>query len=199
MILPTWLYPCLLVGVLALAGLMAPWAFLHRPHTDAEAGTRAYRYHWGMLFLALPGPLLAAFFCVMGCIEPPDEKDLPIFVGLFCGSAIVGFPVCWEIIRCGFATTPGGLDVVSPWRGRWFIPWAEVDALSFYWGWFVVESRSRGSFCIPLMTAGLNEFLEECERNLKVEQLGRAIRGYTAVGRKFPYVASPPRVLGRGL
>lgn len=198
MSLPTWVYPCLLALTLGLALALAPWAFLHRPRSDEAAGTRAFRYHWGMLLLALPGPLLAAFFCVAALFEPPEGSDFWIFAGFYAGFVLVGFPVFWEVIRFGFATTPGGLEVVSPWRGRWFIPWAEVDALSFYWGWFVVESRTRGGFLVPLMASGLYDFLEECERNLEVGQLGRAIRGYSAVGRRFPYVSSPPRVLGRG-
>ncbi len=193
MILPPWAYPAALAAVCVAFLPLALAPFVVRPR-----GPLRHRYHLGMLALALPGPLLALLFAIMGLVETPtsasDELTYMAALGISAG---VGLPLCWEVLRFGFATTPEGLEAVSPWRGRWFIPWGEIDAVSYGFGWFAVESRTRGTFRIPLMATNLDGFLAACEGRLKVEQLTRAIRGYTGVGRRFPGTEAP-RVLGRG-
>jgi hypothetical protein len=187
MTFPPWAYPVILAALAAVILLMTLGAFVNRRWTNPDECVWAFRYYLGMLALALPGPLLALFFSIMALVEPPTPTDLHIFLILMGCSVGVGFPVCWEILRFGFAMTPEGVDVVSPWRGRWLIPWDDINAVSYGFGWFAVEARTHGTFRIPLMTKHLDEFLQECEAHLDPKQLFRAINGYSAVGRRFPY------------
>ena len=181
MSVPSWLPGTLLAAFGALTLFMIAAAFFGHPRG-------ASRYPWWLRALVfLFGPLLTLFFCVMGILEPPSPKDAPIFLGFTGGFALVGFPLFWELTRFGYAITPDRIEVCSPWRGRWLIPWAEVDALSYGWGWFHVASRKRGGFAIPLVATSATELLEQAEKHLTVDQLAGAIAGYTAVGRRFPY------------
>lgn len=83
------------------------------------------------------------------------------------------------------ATIVGAL---SPWRGRQTIRWSEVERLSYNLGlgYFVVCATDGRKFRISALVAGLNTFLETCERDLSVEQLRPAKHGYNYVGRPFP-------------
>ena len=188
---PSWLPAALLAALGPLALLMIGAALLHRP-----AGAR--RYPWWLRIVAFVfGPGLALLFCIMGIVAPPNARDAPIFLGFMAGFAGLGFPLFWELMRFGYALPPDGIDAVSPWRGRWLIPWRDVDAVSYSGGWFRIESRSSGGFAIPLLAAGGNELLEEAEKHLDLERLAGAITGYSAVGRRFPYAGRPPRSLRR--
>src|SRR3954447_12285365 len=115
-------YAFLAVGLAAFWALLTAFALFNRP--VAAEGVRVFGHHWGLRILAgFLGPVLSLFFALIAIGEPPRDQDLITFLAVKGAFGVVGGLAYWETIRFGFAVTPTGLDVVSPWRGRWFIPW----------------------------------------------------------------------------
>ena len=191
MAMPSWAAAALLASLAALTPSAIILALLNRP-----CGAR--RYPWWLRGVVLGfGPGLSILFCGVAVVEEVSARDMPVFLILLAGFGGIGFPLSWELMRFGYTIMPQGIDAVSPWRGRWFIAWEDVDAVSYAAGWFRIVSSKAGGFAIPLLASDGNELLEEAEKHLDHERLARAITGYSAVGRRFPYTGQPPRSLRR--
>ncbi|MGL4551810.1 MAG: hypothetical protein ACRC33_11540 [Gemmataceae bacterium] len=175
------------------AGVVGFWlaltvlAAFNRPRAGPE--TVVFGHRWAVRILALIfGPLLSIFLAVGTAVEAPGPNEWPISAALWGGTTAVFGPGYWESIRFAFALTPEGIDYVSPWRGRWFIPWAAVRELGYtrFPGMFLVRSDA-GTARVGILVPGVGKLVEACEERLPVERLKGAIDGYSVVGRYFPY------------
>jgi hypothetical protein len=175
------------------AGVVGFWlvltvvAVFNRPRSGPQ--TVVFGHHWAARLLALIfGPLLSIFFAVGTAIESPGPNETPIIAAIWAGTSVIIGLMYWETIRFAFALTPEGIDYVSPWRGRWFIPWSAVKELSYtrFPGMFLVRS-DVGTARFGLLVPKVGKLVEAVEQRLPVEQLKGAIDGYSAIGRYFPY------------
>jgi len=160
-----------------------------QPTVGTENGTLMFRYHGLFRGFALVGAFgipLAIF--ALGVSFPTREDQLWAILGVVALFAGIGIPLWWEATRYALIVSPEGLNCRSPWRGRLFLPWEEVEEVSYSSmnSWFVIQARGRRKFRVPLFISGIPAFLDQCEQHLDPTSLSRAKTGYTLVGRPFP-------------
>jgi hypothetical protein len=161
-----------------------------KPTADPSTGLLVFRHN-----ILLRGfALFTAFGIPIGITalviaKPPKNQDdyLAIF-GLYALFAALGGPLLWETMRFALVVGPDGLDGRSPWRGRNFFRWEEVEQVSYnpLLGWFVIRGAGGRKIRVSALVTGLNAFLEACEKRLPPDKLRRAKGGYNVLGRPFP-------------
>jgi hypothetical protein len=182
--------PAVELAVLGVLGLLLLVAQRGRPTADAAAGTFVFRHS-----VFLRGFALVATFgiplgiTVLVLLHPPEKEGevyaVVLVYGLFLGLSL---PLLWESILFTLAVSPQGLDCRSPWRGRQFFSWDEVEEVT--WSnlgtWFVIRTTEGRTFRVSYLVAGVSEFLGLCEQYLPMEALAGAEPGYNRIGRVFP-------------
>jgi hypothetical protein len=175
------------IGMLAL--LM--WAArIGRPRVDPETGALLFRhsaiFRGFSLFAAFGIPL---GITVLVIFHPPKkEGDVGAIISIYALFAVLSAPLLWESMRFALTVSAEGLDCRSPWRGRRFIAWDEVQDISFSKinSWFIIRAADGWKFRVSTFVPGLTHFLEACEDHLRAVALEQARPGYELLGRPFP-------------
>lgn len=178
------------VGVVGFLSLLMWAAQRGRPAVDLETGTLQFR-HSGLFrgfsyFFAFGVPLGITALVIFN--PPKNENEIGIVVGLYGFFALLSAPLLWESLRFSLTVSAEGLDCQSPWRGRHFFAWNEVEEVKFSSvnSWFIIRGKDGWKFRVSILVPGLARFLEECEERLPPTALRNARDGYTRVGRPFP-------------
>jgi hypothetical protein len=183
-------YPLIFVAVTGMLALFCWAAQRGKPTADPETGTLLFRHSLLLrgfaLFAAFGVPLAITILVFFN--PPKNEGDVWAIVGLYALFAFLSAPLLWESLRFALTTSPEGLDCQSPWRGRQFLYWDEIEEISYSSmnSWFVIRAVDGWKFRVSLLVPGLSDFLEECERHLSPEMLDNARTGYDRLGRTFP-------------
>jgi hypothetical protein len=170
-----------------LSGLVI-WAARRADPEVGAGGTILFRY--GLLppglCLLLPFGMPLVFVAIG--LARPDKVGVGPGLAVGVAFCLMASPFWWETSRYAMVVSPDGIDCRSPWRGRQFVRWDEVEEVRYssISSWFVLRPRGHRTFRIPTLVSGLSAFLEECERHLPPEALRRARAGYGEVGRPFP-------------
>jgi hypothetical protein len=166
------------------------------PHLDARWGTPTHDPD-GLLVLRYSSWTRGCILVVVNAVavglaiavlwNPPE---LPGAVGVAGLYAII-LALVWDCLRFRLLVSPEGLDCRSPWRGRHFVTWDDVEQLSYNVRdqSFTIYSLAGYRFRVPtwgMALAGIDLFLEQCEQHLPLETLWPARDGYTALGRESP-------------
>ncbi|MBY0524144.1 MAG: ABC transporter permease [Gemmataceae bacterium] len=183
-------YPIISISVLAFMGLLLWAAQRERPVADPVAGTVRIRhsmvFRWFSYFMAFVPPL---GITVLLFFNPP-RKDGDVFAIVFLYLLFGGLsaPLLWESLCFSVVLSSEGLDCRSPWRGRRFIPWNEVQELSYgaVNSWFIIRTRAGDRFRVSILVPGLKLLLEQFEQRLPSKAMEGARLGYTRIGRPFP-------------
>jgi hypothetical protein len=163
-----------------------------RPTIISDEGTLLFRYSVlfrGFARFAMFGIPLA--ITALGFSRPPkNQDDLRAFIGMYALFAVLTIPLWWEATRFALILTTEGLDYLSPWRGRQFIAWDEIEELSYslLCQWFIVRAKDGRRIRVSMLVSGVSAFLAECEQHLHPSSLIGAKAGYGLVGRTFPYL-----------
>jgi hypothetical protein len=80
---------------------------------------------WTLLLVPLAGIFALAAF------SPPRPDDLKWFVGLVLGFGALGLALVLEIRGVAHRLRPDGLERVTPWRPRRFLPWSRLTVLRY--------------------------------------------------------------------
>jgi hypothetical protein len=185
-----------LITLLLIAGTVGAvlaqlnWAAMRaRPRSDPRRGIVAFRsvaaLRWGA---SLVGVGFSSFLGLMLYRDPP--RDFTDWCGVVTAFLLAGFifGLAWDAIGFGLVVTPQGLDCHSPWRGRRFVEWDEVSALTYFKAgpYFVIHTHGGYRFRVPMLVGGLGQFLECMEQHLDAAALDGAKAGYECVKRPFP-------------
>lgn len=184
-----YLREVLVGGGTAVALLLLMWAAVRGAPEVTADGT--LRFQYPALFRGMAN--FFAFGVPIGLtgllfLFPPKAGDaLPILFlyALFVG---LGFPLWWEATRFFLIVSPTGLRCRSPWRGEQFIPWTELEEVSYSSlnRWFVLHAWAGRKARVSIYVAGIVPFLEICEEHLPASAFERARAGYMEVGRALP-------------
>jgi hypothetical protein len=185
-----------LITLLLIAGTVAGvlaqlhWAAARaRPRSDPRRGIVAFRsvaaLRWGVPLVAVG---FSSFIGLALYHDPP--RDFTDWCGVITAVLMAGgiFAWAWDAIGFGLVITPQGLDCHSPWRGRRFVEWEEVTALTYFKGgpYFVIHTHGGYRFRVHLHVGGLGQFLKCMEQHLDAAALNGAKAGYEWVKRPFP-------------
>lgn len=163
-----------------------------------EGAPEIVRIHYGLVltffgWLALFGiPIFAASAAFA---KPAGEwsecRSILFLLGLFIP---MGAATLWEYRRYLLTATEAGLDCRSAWRRRRFLPWSEIQELSYSQAsyWFILRARDGWKFRMSIYVENPSLLLAILERHLTPEQLLPALNGYAAVCKPFPW----PREIG---
>lgn len=176
-------------GVIIALGLLLAAARRGAPAATADGGLvfrHSAVFRWLALAMAVIPP--AGVTALLFVVPIKDAGDVWAIVGLYGLCLVLGFPLLWETQRYALVVTPEGLDCHSPWRGRFYIAWADVERLSYSGvnSWFVIHAATGQRFRVSVFVAGVGDFLAECERHLPPARLFQALPGYRFIGRAFP-------------
>lgn len=178
------------IATVTFLGLLLWTAQRGKPTVDPKTGVLLFRH--SILFRGFA--LFAAFGIPLGItilvifMPPEKEGDTEIILGLYAFFAFLSAPLLWESMRFALFISPKGLDCRSPWRRKRFLPWNEVNALSYSVlnSWFVIRASDNWKFRVSILVPGLSKFLAQCEQHLPTTALAGAKLGYARVGRQFP-------------
>jgi hypothetical protein len=176
------------VVVASVLALFVSAARRGRPAVVDGSGTLLFRY--GPLFrnfARFSAFGIPALLTLLVCFAPQNEGDWVWILAMYAMFLSLGLPLWWET-RYALIVSPEELDLVSPWKRRTVIPWAEVDRVSFndMCQWFVVRSTRGDVIRMHLYVNGVGDFLGICEQRLHPDQLADAKAGYAMLGRPFP-------------
>lgn len=172
--------------VLVLGALI----FLARAERPLEGpGRLVFRYHIGLRILTLVlffGTILMVTI-ILFFNPPKQDGDVYAIFGVYALFTGLGLPLFWETHFFLLEVDDDGLTCHSPWRGKFFIAWGEVDEVAWadFGSYFLVKGPQRWIRLSP-MVGGLAEFLKECEKRLPSEKVDGARRGYSRVGLSPP-------------
>jgi hypothetical protein len=175
--------------VVGFLGLLMWAAERGKPKVDSD-GTLIFRhsllFRCFSVFMAVAVPV---GIIVLAILKPPQkESEFWAMMGLCIGFAVLIAPLLWESLRFALFVSPEGIECRSPWRGSRFLPWKDVEEVSFRASnsWFVIRAKDYYKFRIHILVPGLSQFLEQCEQHLPPGALDGAEAGYRRVGRPFP-------------
>jgi hypothetical protein len=157
---------------------------------DQIAGTLVFRHSWLFrgfaLFAGIGIPLAITVLVVFN--PPKNPGDVYAILGLYGLFILLSAPLLWESWRFAVYVSPKGIECRSPWRPGRFLPWRDIEEVSFspMNSWFVIRSTDGWKFRIHTLVPGLSQFLEQCEQHLPAGALDGAEAGYMRVGRRFP-------------
>jgi hypothetical protein len=176
------------VAVIGTLGLLFWVARSGQPEIDVDAQTLVFRHSaWFRGFSLIATFVFPIGFTIVLLFSPKPEDPLSILV-MNASFGLLGGVLLWESFRFRLAVSADGLDCHSPWRGRRFLAWAEVEDVSYSLinMWFIIRANDGRKFRVHLFVCGLNSFLEKCEDHLPFRRLENAKSGYDQVGRAFP-------------
>jgi len=167
------------------------WAAIRgRPKVDPQGGILLFRYSTASRGVAI---LLALCFALILFVAPfripvKDESDAEAMIGMVVVSVALAGPLLWETMCFSVIVSPEGLDCRSPWRGKSFISWRDVEDVSYgaICKWFIIRTTDGRTFRVPFWVSGISEFLAKCEYHLGPSILRRAKTAYQEIGRRFP-------------
>jgi hypothetical protein len=177
-------------AVSGLLGLLAWAARRGTPKSDPATGTLLFRhsplFRGFALFSAFGVPLGITVLVIFN--PPKKDGDTVAILGLYLLFGVLSAPLLWGSMRFALTVSPDGLDFRSPWRGRRFVSWNEVEEVTYRdtHSWFVVRTTDGWTFRVSVLIPGLSEFLAACERHLPPADLAGAWAGYARLGRPFP-------------
>jgi hypothetical protein len=176
-------------AVVGFLGLLL-WAAQRGKPAVAADGTLIFRHSWLFRGFALFGGIgIPLAITVLVIFNPPKKPgDGYAILGLYGLFILLSAPLLWESWRFAVYVSPQGIECRSPWRPGRFLPWSDIEEVSFQTTntWFVIRSKDDWKFRIHLMVPGLSQFLEQCEQHLPSSALEGAEVGYIRVGRRFP-------------
>ena len=185
-----WSHIAMGVGGTLGLGLLAAAARRGRAEIDPFTSAQRFRYpaairHVFLGTLVICPALVTAFLTQVPMRDAGDLWGASAMYALFIGLTA---PLWWESSRFAIAADPRGVDCISPWRARQFFRWGEIESIDFSipCQWFVICTRGRRKFRVPMFVAGLSDFLAICEANLPIGAFWGADEGYRLVGRPFP-------------
>jgi hypothetical protein len=181
------------VFLLVFFGMLMRAAQQGQPTAETMPGFLVFRHHIllrGFFVFATFGIPLGLTTLVVA-FPPKNQGEYDAIVGLYALSTVLSVlsAVClWETTRFALVVGPDGLDCRSPWWGRQFIRWNEVDQVAHnpLLGWFVIRAGDGRKFRVSSLVTGLNALLEVCEERLPAKKLTPAKSGYTQLRRPFP-------------
>jgi hypothetical protein len=160
------------------------------PTVDRATGLLLFRHHLVLRAFALVAAfgIPIALTALVISNPPKNQNDYVAITCLYLLFAGLSAPLLWETTRYALLVGPEGLDCRSPWRGRQFFRWDEVEKVSFSTvaSWFVLHATGGRKFRVPMYISGVRAFLEQCEQRLSPSQLAEAEPGYRVVNRPFP-------------
>ena len=168
-----------------------------RPVIDDRTGARVYQYGAEMKTIGWSAVFgFPLFILLTGVLpHPPKDEEVTIVVLMLAFGPVLGVPLLWESLRYRLMVSNDGLDCRSPWRGHRFVPWSEVDRLSYSkaLGWFVVHATDGWRFRIPILVNGVPILLSEFQRYMPDSALQDARPGFQALKTPLPgFRWSPP-------
>jgi len=175
-------------SVLLALGLLVAAARRGTPTPTADGLVFRHSAVFRGLALALAVLPPVGITALLFVVPIKDDGDIWAIVGLYGLFLVLGLPLLWETQRYALVVTSQGLDCRSPWRGRFFIRWDDVERVSYSGvnSWFVIHAATGQTFRVSVFVAGVADFLAECERHLSPAQLFQAVPGYRYIGRAFP-------------
>jgi len=183
------------IAVLITSGIFAllSWAALRgRPTVDPQGGTLLFRYSTAARRFAVALALCPTLFILALMLSRPikDEWDVMALIGVVVLFPSIAGPFLWEFMRWAVIVSREGLDCRSPWRGRKFIGWRDIEEVSYGANskWFIIRTTQGRTFHVSIWISGISEFLANCEYHLEPSLLRRAKAGYHEIGRPFPSV-----------
>jgi len=179
------------VLVVAALTLLLIWAARReKPTADPVAGTLLFQHSGTFRGISIALTIMMVLFLMFLIFRVPikTRQDVLALLGLFGFCLIPPVPLLWESFRYALIVSPKGLDCRSPWRGRRFLHWKDVEQISYspINSWFIIRARDGWKFHVGIFVPGLGRFLQTCERHLKPSALAKAKLGYAQVGRTFP-------------
>jgi Bacterial PH domain len=161
-----------------------------QPTVEPKTGFLVFRYHVlarGFVAVFAVGAPIA--ITALAIAKPPQDQDdyLALF-GLFALSAALIVPMLWETMRFVLVVSPEGLDCRSPWRGRQFIRWDEVERMSHNsaLSWYVIRAVGGRTIRVSTAVSGMRSFLLECLQQLPPDKLRWAKAVHTQPARPLP-------------
>jgi hypothetical protein len=117
---------------------------------------------------------------------PRKEDDTWPILGTYALFAGLSLPLWWETSRFSLTLLPAGFVCQSPWRGRRFMLWNELEEVRFSSMnmWFIAVGRGE-KIRISCFVTGISQFLDRCEQYIP-SGLAKAKAGYLLLGRAFP-------------
>jgi hypothetical protein len=183
-------------AVVGVLGLLLWAAQRGKPRSDPETETLIFRHSILLRgFAMFAGFGIPIGITILMFFHPPKhEGDVWAIIGLYALFGVLSAPLLWESLGFALVVSPEGLDCQSPWRGRQFILWDEVEDISYSSmnSWFIIRATDGWKFRVSVLVPGLSHFLEQCERHLPLSVLADARPGYLRVGREFPETDDPP-------
>lgn len=180
-----------LVVVFALAFA----AYYGRPRIAANAQAILLRHNAlfrGVTLVMVLGVPLG--FTILVWFVPLLRSEVPYLLGLYLPLIGLSLALYWESHRFYLLLTPDGVKCRSPWRGRRFFSWSDVESVSFSSinSWFVVRAAAGGKMRVHSYVAGVAEFLRIIELRMPAQAFRDARPGYARLGRTFPQMPDEP-------
>jgi hypothetical protein len=173
-------------AVVAFMFFMMSRARAGQPTVDVARGEVCFRHGILMKALGLIACVGVPLFCIVFVFfKPPDSaEDWYAFWGLLIGFPLLGLPLAWESFRYALLVRDRGLECRSPWRGRQFIPWDELQEVSYCAMnmWFVLHATDGYKFRIHMYVPGVKTLIEMLLGHVPSAAFERAIPGMRLLG-----------------
>src|SRR5205085_3092438 len=157
----------IIVIVTGFLGLLVWAAQRDKPTIDPETGDMIFRhsaiFRWFAIVTSFGIPLAITILLLFN--PPKNDRDVYAVFGLYIGFALLTLPLLWEAVRFMLVLSSEGITCQSPWRGTRFIPWNEVEEISYRstHSLFLIHADDGYKFRVPIFVGGLSQFLAKCE------------------------------------
>jgi hypothetical protein len=180
----------IIVTVTGFLGLLVWAAERGKPTIDPTTGDMIFRhsavFRWFTIVMAFGVPLAITILLLFK--PPQNEREVYAVFGLYVGFALLTLPLLWEAVRFMLVLSSEGITCKSPWRGTRFIPWQDVEEITFHGtnSMFMIHAQDGYRFRVVTFVPGLTQFLAKCEQHLPITALNPARDGYARLQRPFP-------------
>jgi hypothetical protein len=180
----------IIVTVTGFLGLLVWAAQRGKPAIDPETGDMIFRhsgiFRWFTIVTAFGIPLGITILLLFN--PPKNDGEIYAVFGLYVGFALLTLPLLWEAVRFMLVLSSEGITCQSPWRGTRFIPWQDIEEITFQStnSMFIIHAEDGYVFRLLTLIPGLSQFLAKCEQHLPITALNPARDGYARLQRPFP-------------
>jgi hypothetical protein len=197
---PLLSFAFIVIGVIALLGLMVWAARRGRPSPGPGDYTVLFRYNAvlrGFATFAAFG--IPAGITALVLVFPPKPDEIVYIIGVYLLFATLGLPLFWETHRFYLLVTPDGIQRHSAWLPFRSIAWDDLQEVRFVAGnsWFVFASTDGTKIRASTLISGLSDLMRLVELRVPHERLRHARAGYERIGRAFPEMPDQPRLEAR--
>jgi hypothetical protein len=161
----------------AVTSAVMGWLLRRRSAAAARGfGAQILRYPpamrlaaWGLLVVPLVG--------IAGVVlwQPPKPGEWIYYVWMVIGFGLLGGTLVLDAHGVAHELRSDGLERVTPWRGRRFLPWSQVEVLRFSessQNWRIVTASGDGTW-ISVYVSGLGSFARAALERVRSDVIDR--------------------------